>query len=78
MGLGRGPIGYPLTYWYSAFNMSSVTGKGSVGPCGGCAQGRLKGDRNSVSLYELPNHLAWGVCCIRVVQFSEEVCGKVA
>jgi hypothetical protein len=43
MGLGRGPIGYPLTCWYSVFNMSNVTGRGSVGPWEGVLRDVSKG-----------------------------------
>ena len=43
MGLGRGPIGYPQACWSSAFNMSSVTGKGSVGPVEGVLRDVSKG-----------------------------------
>ena len=43
MGLGRGPIGYPLACWSSAFDMSNVTGRGSVGPVEGVLRDVSKG-----------------------------------
>jgi hypothetical protein len=72
MGLGRGPIGYSLTYWLSVLSMSSVTGERSVGPVEGGLRDTSKGTevlshivraRQIISqkslLYWVPEKVCW-------------------